>query len=246
MKLCTGSTLLICMAIIIGTVMVSGVVAAAESKRPVILTPTQVPLFEGKFYTDGSARCSKYLQVEVNVVTDSGGFSSDGKPVDALAWGPALELGYQASDSFDLFSSFSRQTVSGSGSMSGETIADNLAYKLDLSDYQFRIGARSWAPVYGAGRFGINIGSLFSVMPFRLDVNRQSGGISQGGSHADTWSAYGGFLGMDAEVRYGPAFAKGRIEGTLVSRNQYGQLLGLETNVNTSGLSLSVGGGIRF
>lgn len=246
MKRCPGSTVLMCVAIIMGTVMMPGILAAAESSRPVLLAPSQVPLFEGRFYTAGSARWSSYLQVDVNVVAGEGGFSEEGKPLDSLAWGPVLELGYQASNSFDLFSSFSRQTVSGTGSMLGETATDNLAFHLNLTDYQFRIGARSWMPVYGAGRFGVNLGSLFSLIPFRMDVIRQSGGISHGGSHSDTWSVFGGFLGMDAEVRYGPAFAKGRIEGTLVSGNEYGQLLGLEANVNTSGLSLSVGGGIRF
>ncbi|MFH1117618.1 MAG: hypothetical protein V1792_27175 [Pseudomonadota bacterium] len=218
----------------------------SASGQPPLMAPMRVNTYTQGFYADVAARWVTLMQVDLNVVAGDGGFSAEGRPLDNQSWGPAVEVGYMASHFFDVFSAFSWYELTSCGQTYGETDAETLTFQLDLADYQFRVGARSWIPLYGMGRFGVNCGGVISVIPFDLDVGRAAGGLIMGASHADTWTAFGGFAGIDTELNYGRTFAKARIEGTLVTGNQYEQLLGMAANVNTSGFSFSVGGGVRF
>ncbi len=246
MKTHALSALLICLSILSCILPAACANGASDFGQPPLLAPQRVYIYTKGFYADVAAKWVTLMQVDLNVTAGDGGFSTEGRPMENQSWGPMFEAGYMASNFFDVFLAFSWYDLTDSGWTTGETPADTLSFQLDLADYQFRMGARTWVPLHGMGRFGVNCGGLISVIPFDLDVSRDSEGIIRGGSHGDTWTAFGGFAGIDAEVNYGRTFAKCRIEGSLVTGNRYEQLLGMAANVNTSGFSFSVGGGVRF
>jgi len=236
--------------------------------QPPFFAPKKCSLYGGLFYLAGGAKARRLLQVELKIVeTQPPGFDGQvfGLATQSMgdeAWGPAFEAGYQAGDFFDLFVGFSWYNITdplarrlAAFDSTGTLNLLDFDYRLDFKVNEFRAGGRSWIPLYGIGRFGVTLGTIFSVIPYQVDVSRRvffaDTGVTRSfisGHQSDRWIHFAAFGGVDLEAGFSIFFARAALEGSL---GTYGRCtdtdqLAYETKVNASAVSLFFSGGIRF
>lgn len=245
MKLRANIVPAVCIVIGLATLIWGGTCHAQSFIQPPIMAPYTTPISKGRLYGSVAAQWSYLWECKVTASPNVEAVP-DSIRLDRQVWGPIFEAGYEASSFFDVFSSFSWYNLTGSGTLFGSTAGDQWTFNLDFTDYQFRIGSRSWTPLYGMGTFGVELGGLISVIPYQLEAMQIQNAVVTGASHDDTWLTGGGFLGLQFIAQYGNYFGQAKAVGTLLLGNNYDDLFGLDVDVNTSGISLSLGGGVRF
>jgi hypothetical protein len=136
-----------------------------------------------------------------------------------------------------------------------ENIRQTVNSTADISVYESRYGGRSWVPLYGMGSLGVYTGFSFMAAYYKLTENRVY--ISEGprfpgvtllaisAYHTDWRPHYGGFVGSDLALAFGPVYVNGSIDYTWASEQSY-RLDVVETNFRPGGLTAGVAGGIRF
>lgn len=236
--------------------------------QPPFFAPKKCSLYGGLFYFNAGAKARRLLLVDVKIVeTQPSGFDGlvfglSSQTLGNEAWGPAFEAGWQAGDFFDLFVGFSWYNITDPLARRLEAF-DNTGtlnlldfdYRLDFTVNEFRMGGRSWIPLYGIGRFGVTLGTIFSVIPYEIDVSRRVFFADTGdtrdfivGHQKDRWVHFAFFGGVDLEAGFSIFFARAALEGSIGTSNRFqdNDRLSFETNVNVSALSLFLSGGIRF
>ena len=137
-----------------------------------------------------------------------------------------------------------------------ENIQETISHRADLETYEFRLGARSWLPLFGMGSFGVSAGALGNIINYRLFGSRTvvSLGPTAPGLILETPLAseknmqfkVGGFLGSDLEVLLQRGcFVRGSVQYSLSDQFR-AELLSVYTNFDPGGFSWSVAGGFRF
>jgi len=135
------------------------------------------------------------------------------------------------------------------------TFRQTVSASADISVYESRFGGRSWVPLYGLGSLGVYTG--FSFMPAYYKITENRSFVSLGPTytgqtflaisayHTDWRPHYGGFVGSDLALAFGPVYVNGSIDYTWASEQSY-RLDAVETNFRPGGLTAGVAGGIRF
>ena len=245
MKLRANIVPAVCIVIGIATLLLGGTSHAQTMIQPPLMAPYTSPVTQGRLYGSLGVQWSQLWECKVTVSPNTTAVP-DSIRLETQAWGPLFEVGYQASSFFDVFTDFSWYNLTGRGSMASATVGDFWTFNLDFTNYQLRLGSRSWTPLYGVGSFGTELGCVISVIPYQLDVLQTLNAVSGPASHDDTWFTGGGFLGLQFIGEYGNYFGQAKVVGTLLFGNNYDNLANLDVNVNTSGVAISLGGGVRF
>jgi len=127
--------------------------------------------------------------------------------------------------------------------------------RTDLSVYEYKLGARSWTPLYGMGKFGFSIGPLMNLINYRASANESvtyfdsTGAIITTESYANinqNWkTTWGFFFGTDLEIVSNVYFVRGTV---LYSVQQQFELNAdpVETYINLGGISALLAGGLQF
>jgi hypothetical protein len=141
--------------------------------------------------------------------------------------------------------------ISSSG---GVPVTEHLNLETTVRVYETKVGARSWIPLYGLGRFGITLGPLMNILNYSATTHNvytfgtvpgpQS--IAYANLNKGTLLSFGVFSGADLELTYGQFF--GRLTGqyTVTEQKQIVNDDATSTNVNLSGFSTIIAGGIRW
>jgi len=121
---------------------------------------------------------------------------------------------------------FSAESTIGAGAVTATEIISN---QLDFSVYEFKLGGRSWYPLYGLGRIGTSTGMLITPMPYKVltrslviaSESVPAAGVTAGDVLIDrivrkdgTWILrnLGLFFGADMEVALGSLFGRFTLE----------------------------------
>jgi hypothetical protein len=137
-----------------------------------------------------------------------------------------------------------------------ENMQETISHRADLETYEFRLGGRSWFPLFGMGSFGVSVGAIGNIINYRLFGSRTvvSLGPTVPGLILETPLAseknmqfkFGGFLGSDLEVLLQRGcFVRGSVQYSLSDQFR-AELLSVYTNFDPGGFSWSVAGGFRF
>jgi hypothetical protein len=139
-------------------------------------------------------------------------------------------------------------------STGGVPVTEHLNLETNVRVYEMKLGARSWIPLYGLGRFGITLGPLMNVLNYSASTHNvytfatvpgpQS--IEYANLNKGTLLSFGVFSGGDLEVAFGQFF--GRLTGqyTVAEEKHILNDDSTYTNVNLSGFSTIIAGGVRW
>lgn len=262
MKLRSNIVPVLCL--VIGLICFSGMKQAVAQQliEPPFYAPQRTSLMCGVFYFDAGAKWWSLMGVDMKsngreVFGFAGGvFALESQPLGSQSWGPIFEVGYQQDNFFDVFGAFGWYNINDHIARDIQAIDLNgfaqnmhLAYQLDFTYYQGRVGGRSWYPLYGMGRVGVYLAVQLGVVPFKVSVNETilGGPVLTARSHQDYWWHGAGVLGLDLELGYSRYFVKGSVEGVLGGPTlTYEDLGNISTKIKASAVSLSVTGGVRF
>ncbi|MFH0824451.1 MAG: hypothetical protein V2B18_16985, partial [Pseudomonadota bacterium] len=132
---------------------------------------------------------------------------------------------------------------------------------LDVSGIEFKLGGRSWVPLYGMGRIGTTLGALITPMPYKFIststitalATNAAAGLTAGqtvmvssNSQNDIWCAYGLSCGVDLELGSGNFLVRGSGEYNIYFTQNTFDAQRIVAIVNPSGGSLSLSVGGRF
>lgn len=146
---------------------------------------------------------------------------------------------------------------------------ETITLHTDVRVYEYKLGARSWVPLYGLGRFGIVFGPLLNQIGYNASVGRVTTmQLPQGTvtvpyyeSHNGTLLSYGLYAGGDLEVAFGQYYGKFGVnyniseEKTLKACDNSVTLsntltvdpsMAVDTNINLSGFNMAFNLGCRF
>jgi hypothetical protein len=126
----------------------------------------------------------------------------------------------------------------------------------DVRVYEWRSGVRSWVPLYGMGRFGVIFGPMMSI----LNWNASEHGIytflipnvpdpsvfETFDNNNGTLTSFGLFGGLDVEIAMNRWYAKFTGQYNLSEQKALANSQYTDTNVNLSGFTYIVSGGLRF
>ncbi len=94
---------------------------------------------------------------------------------------------------------------------------ETIALHTDVRIYEYKLGARSWIPLYGLGRFGVVFGPLVNQINYNASLSRNTTveipnapavTIPYYEHHNGTLWSFGLFTGTDMEVAFGQYFGK--------------------------------------
>lgn len=137
-------------------------------------------------------------------------------------------------------------------------ITETVSMHADVRIYEYKLGARSWVPLYGLGRFGIVFGPMLNQINYNASVNRvatfplTTGTVSASAtsSNKGTLLSWGAFAGGDIEGAFGPYFGKFaafyHITEEKALKNADTPELAVDTNINLSGFNMAFNLGCRF
>lgn len=262
MKLRSNIVPVLCLVIGLITFPAMNQAVAQQLIEPPFYAPQRTSLMCGVFYADAGAKWWSLMGVDMKsnsrpVFGFAGGvFALESQALENRAWGPIFEVGYQQDSFFDVFGAFGWYNINDhiardiqAIDLNGFLQTNHLAYQLDFTFYQGRVGGRSWYPLYGMGRIGVSLGAQLGVVPFKVSVNETiiGGPVLTAASHSDYWWHGAGFLGLDLELGYNRYFLKGSIEGVLGGPTLTYEDLGfISTKIKASAVSAAITGGIRF
>lgn len=136
-----------------------------------------------------------------------------------------------------------------------ENIRQTVSATADISVYESRYGGRSWVPLYGMGSLGVYTGFSFMAAYYKLTTNRVF--VSEGPTfpgvtllavsayHTDWRPHYGGFVGGDLALAFGPLYFYSAADYTWMTEQTY-RLDVVETNFSPGGMTITMAGGVRF
>ena len=134
-------------------------------------------------------------------------------------------------------------------------VVEHASARTDLSIYEYKLGARSWTPLYGMGKFGFSIGPLMNLVNYRASSHEAVTFFDSEGQPITTVSSsiknqgwlttWGFFFGTDLEIVSNVYFVRGTV---LYSVQQQASVNAdpVETVFNLNGLSALVAGGLQF
>jgi len=235
--------------------------ALGQVLEPPFMAPTPPSLCYGVFYFQAGA---KYRNVQ--------GVSFTIEPSEDIqrvfsdnVVAPSLETGCQWSNYFDLFYGISWFNDSHSMALSTievdpislENFQQNITISAEFTPIENRFGARSWAPLYGLGRWGMMLGTAVIPTHFKItgsttDINLVSNNTPVGtvlldqAADQDNWKTlYGVFIGSDLSLGNTGYFLIGSIDYMWTTSVNY-DLNAVKASFSHSGWSAGLSGGIQF
>jgi len=189
--------------------------------------------------------------------SDTGGWTSPFDSHNTIANGNAIQRYQIASDGI-LSGQYPTRTYYETldASQPPENFQETISHRADLETYEFRLGARSWFPLYGMGSFGFSLGVLGNLISYRLFGAQSAVSLgpaipgvvveNQVASEKNIQFKAGGFIGSDLELMVRPAwFVRGAVQYNL-SDQLRSELLSVNTNFDPSGFNASLAGGFQF
>ncbi len=238
--------------------------ASGQGLQPPFMAPTPPSLCYGAFYFQAGA---KYRDIQ--------GIAFTLEPSDdinrvfrANVVAPSFEWGYQYANYFDFFYGLSGFNVGNSmalssigfdPSISPDNFQQDITISAQFTPVENRFGARSWAPLYGLGRWGAFLGT--SVIPTYFKISSSTTDIDLGapdtGDGAGTillaqtadrndWNTlYGVFIGTDLSLGNTGYFLIGSLDYMWTTSINY-ELGALKTSFSHTGFTATMSAGIQF
>ena len=242
--------------------------AFGQALQPPFMAPTPPSLCYGVFYFQAGA---KYRNVQ--------GVSFTIEPSEDIqrvfsdnVVAPSLETGYQWSNYFDLFygiswfndsHSMALSTIEFDPSISTvQNFMQDITISAEFTPIENRFGARSWAPLYGLGRWGMMLGT--AVIPTHFKISGSTTDIGLGGfdpqgapippgaellaapAAQDNWKTlYGVFIGSDLLLGNTGYYLIGSIDYMWTTSVNY-DFEAVKASFSHSGWSAGLSGGIQF
>jgi hypothetical protein len=132
-------------------------------------------------------------------------------------------------------------------------VVEHTSARTDLSAYEFKLGARSWVPMYGLGKFGFSIGPLMNLINYRASaseimtfINEPTQPMVSSFIKNQGWlTTWGFFFGTDLEIVSNVYFVRGSV---LYSVQQQASVNAdpVETVFNMNGLTALLAAGLQF
>jgi hypothetical protein len=122
--------------------------------------------------------------------------------------------------------------------------------------YENRAGARSWTPLYGLGRFGVTAGPVMNAIYYNTSAistttffipNLPPGVVGPVATQKTEWLvSFGVFASVDIELTFNRYFLKTNMQYSVSEEKQLVNAPDLQTNLNLSGFSSIIAGGLHF
>ncbi len=136
------------------------------------------------------------------------------------------------------------------------TASETINLHSDVRVYEWRSGVRSWVPLYGMGRFGVTFGPMMSLLSWNASEhgiytfvipNVPEPSVFETLDHMNgTLTSFGLFGGLDVELAMNRWYAKFTGQYNLSEQKALANSPNTDTNVNLSGFTYIVSGGLRF
>jgi len=134
-------------------------------------------------------------------------------------------------------------------------VVEHASARTDLTAYEYKLGARSWTPLYGMGKFGFSIGPLMNLVNYRASAHEAATffdnqgqpitTVSSAVKNTDWKTTFGFFFGTDLEIVSNVYFVRGTV---LYSVQQQASVNAdpVQTTFNLGGVSALLAGGLQF
>jgi hypothetical protein len=243
--------------------------AFAQYLQPPFMAPTPPSLCYGVFYLDAGAQYRNLQGVSFTIEP-----SEDIQRVfNTNVVAPTIQTGYQWSNYFDLFYGISWFNASNSMALSTivfdpsispvQNFTQDITISAEFTPIENRFGARSWAPLWGMGRWGAFLGA--SVIPTHFKIAGSTTDIGLGNSDPnlpapippgavllaapadqDNWKTlYGVFVGSDLSVGNTGYFLTGSIDYMWATSVNY-DFEAVKASFSHSGWSAGLSFGFQF